>query len=41
MEAHPQLSGREALRLLLGSARDGGDPVYGWGVLDLGKVFAG
>ncbi|MDD3838552.1 MAG: S8 family serine peptidase [Phenylobacterium sp.] len=45
MEARPELSGREALALLLKNARDtgepGADPVYGWGVLDVGKVFAG
>jgi subtilisin family serine protease len=45
MEARPQLTGREALTLLLRSARDSGDPgadpIYGWGVLDVGKVFAG
>lgn len=43
MEARPELSGREALTLLLENARDGGDPgadpTYGWGVLDIGKVF--
>lgn len=43
MEGHPQLTGREALALLLQNARDtgepGADPTYGWGVLDVGKVF--
>ncbi|HEX2561717.1 S8 family serine peptidase [Phenylobacterium sp.] len=43
MEARPQLSGREALALLLHNARDSGDPgadpTYGSGVLDVGKVF--
>lgn len=43
MEGHPQLTGREALALLLRNARDSGepgaDPTYGWGVLDVGKVF--
>lgn len=45
LEARPELSGRQALALLLENARDGGepgaDPAYGWGVLDLGRVFAG
>ncbi|MET0293640.1 MAG: S8 family peptidase, partial [Phenylobacterium sp.] len=44
MEAHPELSGREALDLLLNSARDRGqpgeDPEYGRGVLDVGRAFA-
>lgn len=43
MEGHPELSGREALALLLKNARDSGDPgadpTYGWGVLDVGRVF--
>ncbi|HEY8616765.1 S8 family peptidase [Phenylobacterium sp.] len=44
MEAHPQLSGRQAAERVLVSARDlgppGVDPIYGRGVLDLGRAFA-
>ncbi len=43
MESRPELSGREALALILQNARDtgepGADPTSGWGVLDVGKVF--
>lgn len=44
MEARPELTGREALALLLKNARDTGEPgadaATGWGVLDVSKVFA-
>jgi subtilisin family serine protease len=45
MEAHPDLDGRQAAELLLSAARDAGepgdDPVYGRGLLDIGKAFDG
>jgi subtilisin family serine protease len=45
MEAWPQLSGREIAARLLATARDAGDAgvddVYGRGVLDLTRTFAG
>ena len=43
-QAFPNLTGVQAVNLLLGSARDlgaaGTDPIYGRGLLDVGKAFA-
>jgi subtilisin family serine protease len=43
LEAHPELSGPQAAERLLSVARDAGapgqDPVYGRGILDLGRAF--
>jgi subtilisin family serine protease len=45
MEAWPRLSGRDVAAAILNAARDGGAPgvdeVYGRGVLDLSRAFAG
>ncbi len=44
LEAFPNLTGKQAVELLLNSARDAGtagtDPVYGRGILDIGRAFA-
>ncbi|AQR63338.1 peptidase S8 [Brevundimonas sp. LM2] len=44
LEAFPNLTGRQAVSLLLTTARDAGDPgvdtVYGQGLLDLARAFA-
>lgn len=44
MEARPDLDGRDAARLLLSGAQDAGepgdDPVYGQGLLNVGRAFA-
>jgi subtilisin family serine protease len=43
MEARPELTGREAVDLVLRSARDrgptGADSTWGWGFLDVGRMF--